>query len=272
MTSACRTASRPARVMRPGSPGPAPTRYTMPAKVGDARFALLTTPPPGWRTPPGRGAPPPAARPAPRRLRPSPRSRRAAAVLRPGRRPGRAGAGEGHRFRPGRRWRGERRGGGAPRRPERALTHGREHRLRRQYLGGAVQPAQAGQAGGGEDGGVVVAVLHLADAGVDVAADIGDAEVGGLWCARRGGASPTPPTTPPPPPISASDSCDRSPLVVTVRSWKRTPGWARRRASRASSVCRRARRLPRLPATNAGRATTSASSARAAAGLGQVPA
>src|SRR3990170_4125710 len=89
-----------------------------------------------------------------------------------------------------------------------------------------------------------------------------------IWPPRRARSSST--TNTPRPPISASDACDRSPLVVTVRSWKRASGWARRRASRASSVCRRASRLARLPTTNARRATTSASSARAAADLEQV--
>src|SRR3990170_883299 len=85
---------------------------------------------------------------------------------------------------------------------------------------------------------------------------------------RRARSSST--TKTPRPPISASESCERSPLVVTLRRWKRTPGWARRRASRTSSVCRRARRLPRLPTTNSRRATTSAPAPVAAADLEQV--
>ena len=78
---------------------------------------------------------------------------------------------------------------------ERALPGSGEHLERVEHLGGVVEAAEAGQAGAGQQHGVVLAAGDLADAGVHVAADAGDVqaqaeglELGGA--ARGAGADP----------------------------------------------------------------------------------
>ena len=61
---------------------------------------------------------------------------------------------------------------------DRALAHRRDHLLGVDVVGDAVGPAHAGDAGGGEDDRVDLAVLGLAHAGVEVAAHVDDLEVG----------------------------------------------------------------------------------------------
>ena len=57
---------------------------------------------------------------------------------------------------------------------QRALAGGRQHLQRVEHLGRLVEPAEPGQAGAGQHHGVVRTVADLADAGVDVAADVDD--------------------------------------------------------------------------------------------------
>ncbi len=59
-----------------------------------------------------------------------------------------------------------------------ALGHGRQHDVGGEPVGDPVLLPQADHAGGGENDGVVLPVIELADAGGHVAAQVGDLEVG----------------------------------------------------------------------------------------------
>src|SRR5216684_6385193 len=60
----------------------------------------------------------------------------------------------------------------------RTLTHGGEKNIGRKCFGDAIAPAEAIEAGFGEEDGVVFTALRLAEAGVDIAAKIADIEIG----------------------------------------------------------------------------------------------
>jgi hypothetical protein len=77
---------------------------------------------------------------------------------------------------------------------ERTLSGGGEHLFEAEDLRGFALEAEPAEAGEGEDGRVVVAVADLADAGLDVAADGTDLEVGAnlaelCFAAGRAGAA-----------------------------------------------------------------------------------
>ena len=74
---------------------------------------------------------------------------------------------------------------------EGALSHGRKAGLNWEVLCNAVLPTHTDETGGGEDYGIVVTVVELADTSVDVAAYAGDIEIGasGLDLNGASGAS-----------------------------------------------------------------------------------
>ena len=58
------------------------------------------------------------------------------------------------------------------------MAYGREKNLRRKRFGDAIAPAEAVEPGFGEEDGVVFAALGFAEAGVDIAAEVADIEIG----------------------------------------------------------------------------------------------
>src|SRR5574341_1952556 len=67
---------------------------------------------------------------------------------------------------------------GADLESERALADGGKHLFGREYLRGAVEHAEPGKACCREDGGGVCAALDLGDAGVDIPANVRNAQIG----------------------------------------------------------------------------------------------
>src|SRR6266436_3047429 len=75
----------------------------------------------------------------------------------------------------------------------RTLAHGREKNLWRKSFGDAIAPAEAVEPGFGEEDGVVFTALGFAEAGVDIAAQVADIEIGAnvaklLLAAKASGA------------------------------------------------------------------------------------
>ncbi len=68
------------------------------------------------------------------------------------------------------------------------LADSREHDVEGEDLGSLLKEAEAGEAGGGQDDAIVVAALHLAETGVDVAADVSDGQVGPVGAELSGAA------------------------------------------------------------------------------------
>ena len=71
------------------------------------------------------------------------------------------------------------------------MAHGRAHDVRRQLLRDAVAPSHALQACGGQNNGVILAFIELAQASIEIAANRIDRQVGPMHADLRGTAKGT---------------------------------------------------------------------------------